>query len=798
MNEEIRNSKSTGAVLFVPTGGLETATNSKLVGGQGFQYIKNLKPIGAASLVTRLKEAFICSTGVQGQQSIGTFIHSGTKHYLIKDFELIDLDGCTSFYLPISGVITGALAKNLFSDKFYFYLNGFGFSNSVLQVEESNKSNYFTSFSIPAPTDAPELYASLHIKVKGASKTEEKYSQIYERDDQNQRTIRDVKDLSFFNFVDYDQTIAIGDRIATFNNPRIQNFQQFQERAFNFIEKIDFSIVPLNLGAYTFNAKRIELKLDFSIVYTYVQIESGIVVSESPPSPEKEVLGSFNVDVGNSEYGTINDKYEGSNSSTPNIIYTANATGTYSVTDFVFEQLKPFFYIYTERAFYTNNLPSDTRINGVRFYIKIGDTGIYQLIKTIEFPIQQEADIENYTNPATDADLVTVPAAPSFIQVYARSPKISNFPFPLPPSYPFNVTSISNELYIYPSVEFYSLSQSGLGDLFPVAVPQSTELTNLNYYIGGLGNALISGQSTPPVAGEFSYLQLVGPYLVGISGNKIRWSAANDPSVWPSTNFVILVPAGETIIKIIQSENRLYAVTKRAIYEISGTFETALAAERLDIFTTGDIGAVESIFGFGIFRFSTDGIFVMSSGAETKISTPIQDIFDGTNSFYEKPEENLHIVKADDNVMFFYNIRVNSATGCLVYNVSRQKFYYYEYDFVINCISELLYVLTTDGRVLHLGREENFIFQPVEWEMKTGSFVNPMRRHFPRKLWHDIVNYDENNPPTIRIYLDEQPHQTFDVYDTDKFRLFKLQNGETLDIEIFGVGRVKINSVEIE
>lgn len=313
---------------------------------------------------------------------------------------------------------------------------------------------------------------------------------------------------------------------------------------------------------------------------------------------------------------------------------------------------------------------------------------------------------------------------------------------------------------------------------------------------------------------------IIGPAYDGtcfiIKDNLLYYCKPKQPEYWPALYFIEVSPRQFPGKAAVFHNGQLHYLTRNEIYYIQGTGAGTFLPLPMKAKTGAQsvMGAV-SVAGKGIFHTGPDGIYLFSSGVDTKITEDaFEPLFRGESAqgmpgILEMDSSWLFVWRT--NLYFGYrSIGFDQPTNILVMNLETGRVNYFTYDdgseIEIRSIAADL-----ENKRLVIGDEngyvrviENPIYtedsgEPIAWELQSKDYTLQTRRHFPRWLKYDIdaSNADSCTGAYILGGAVHQSHTITGDRDTRR-RLIGEGNGNRAAIRISGTGPVTVYAAEAE
>jgi hypothetical protein len=334
---------------------------------------------------------------------------------------------------------------------------------------------------------------------------------------------------------------------------------------------------------------------------------------------------------------------------------------------------------------------------------------------------------------------------------------------------------------------------------------------------GDLGDEVATDHDRPPL-GSFVF----GPAYDGtcfiLKDNLLYYCKPKQPEYWPAT-FFIEVSTPQLPLKTGFFHNgQVYVCSSAELYYIQGTGDGTF----LPFIMRAKVGAqslrgAASVAGRGIYRTGPDGIYLFTSGADSKISEQALDpIFRGedTNGMPGVATMAGSWIHVERNQLYFgYRSSDDDYPAhLLVLNLETNRVTYYTYDDGAGESVQMSAIATDqENQRLLVGDSEGFVRvientaytddsgTAIDWEAQSKDYVLQTRRHFPRWVKYDV---DASNADSCigELLLRGEVHHSHTITgsrDTRR-RLVREGNGERAAHRLRGSGPVTIYAVESE
>lgn len=327
---------------------------------------------------------------------------------------------------------------------------------------------------------------------------------------------------------------------------------------------------------------------------------------------------------------------------------------------------------------------------------------------------------------------------------------------------------------------------------------------------GALGDLIETDHDRPP-AGTF----VIGPAYDGtcfiIKDNRLYYCKPKQPEYWPSDYYIevssIQLP-GKTAVFY---NGQLYYLTVNDIYYIQGSgngtfFPLPMRAKTGAQSTRGAC----AVAGRGIYHVGHDGIYLFSSGADTKITEDsLEPIFRGEDAQDMPGIGNLErsMIWTYGNHLYFCYASVGKvySGNVIVMNLDNNRVNFYEYPFDISAVAhdtrfQRLLAGDSAGIVRQIeARDTDDDGEPIEFEVQGKDFILQTRKHFPRWNKYD-VDATDCEECYGELILEGEVFQTHAITGNreTRRRLVREGNGNRATIRIRGSGNVKVYAAESE
>lgn len=330
-----------------------------------------------------------------------------------------------------------------------------------------------------------------------------------------------------------------------------------------------------------------------------------------------------------------------------------------------------------------------------------------------------------------------------------------------------------------------------------------------------LGGELETDHNRPPL-GSFVF----GPAYDGtcfiLKDNLLYYCKPKQPEYWPALYFIEVSTPQLPLKTAVFHGGQVYVLSGNEIYYIQGSghgkfFPLPMKAK------TGaqSLKGASSVTGKGIFHTGPDGIYLFSSGSDTKIT---EDAFDpifrgetvnGLPGAADMTNSWLHVFR---NILYF-GYRSDNASypdNVLAMNLDTGRTSHYAYN---DGSAIEIRTITTDlanNRIL-IGDDSGFVRviestaytedsdEPIAFDLQSKDFVLQTRKHFPRFVKYD-VDASSADSCTGTLLLADEAHQTHTLNENrnTRRRLVEVGNGNRAALRISGTGQVTIYAIESE
>ena len=332
---------------------------------------------------------------------------------------------------------------------------------------------------------------------------------------------------------------------------------------------------------------------------------------------------------------------------------------------------------------------------------------------------------------------------------------------------------------------------------------------------GGLGFQLKTDRDRPPL-GSFIF----GPAFDGtcfiIKDNLLYYCKPKQPEAWPALFFVevdVNEFPGQTGVF---HNGQPHYFTTRDIFYIQGTGDGLFQPLRLSAKTGAQsIRGAVSVAGIGIFHTGPDGIYLFSSGNDSKITeTTLEPIFRGetVEGLPGVTDMSTSWLWAYRNHLYFgyTSSGFSYPANILVLNMETRRINHYAYNDGSDIEVRAIQTDHTNNRLL-IGDGAGFMrviedksntkdeSTAIPYSLQSKDFTLQTRKHFPRWCKYDV---DASSTTTCigELLLDGAVHHTHTISGNRliKRRLVDTGNGNKAAHRISGTGPVSIYTTELE
>jgi hypothetical protein len=330
-----------------------------------------------------------------------------------------------------------------------------------------------------------------------------------------------------------------------------------------------------------------------------------------------------------------------------------------------------------------------------------------------------------------------------------------------------------------------------------------------------LGDELETDHDRPP-AGTV----VLGPAYDGtcfiLLDNLLYYCKPKQPEYWPALYYIEVGAVQFPLRTGVFHNGQLYCLSGIELFYIQGTGHNTFIPIPMRAKTGAQSarGAV-SVAGKGIYHTGPDGIYLFSSGSDTKITeSSLEPLFRG-----ETVEGMPGVADMSTSWLFVFRNHLyfgyrssgfGQPTNVIVLNLDSQRLTYYVYDDGDTVQIRSLAVDHANKRFL-VGDEQGFIrviestaytedgSEPIAWEVQSKDFMLQTRKHFPRWLKYD-VDASAAQSCTGALVLDGSIHHSHTITGSreTRRRLVDTGNGNRAAIRLSGTGPVSIFSAEGE
>lgn len=330
-----------------------------------------------------------------------------------------------------------------------------------------------------------------------------------------------------------------------------------------------------------------------------------------------------------------------------------------------------------------------------------------------------------------------------------------------------------------------------------------------------LGPELETDHNRPPL-GSFVFGPAYDGTLFALKDNRLYYCKPKQPEYWPELYYIEVSTPQFPLKTGVIHNGQVFVFSEKDAYYIQGTGHGAFLPFRRDCKTGAQSmrGAV-AITGRGIFHTGPDGIYLLSSGADTKITeTTLEPIFRG-ETVEELPGvddmSSSWLWQFRNHLYFGYASSGQTYPGnLLVMNLDTNKTAYFAYN---DGSAIQIRAVTTDEtnarfligdttgyvRVIESPAYTDDSGTAIEFDVKSKDFALQTRAHFPRWVKYDVDATDATEV-TGELYLDGESHQSHTITGSrlTKRRLVATGNGNRAAIRISGSGPATIYLTEFE
>lgn len=330
-----------------------------------------------------------------------------------------------------------------------------------------------------------------------------------------------------------------------------------------------------------------------------------------------------------------------------------------------------------------------------------------------------------------------------------------------------------------------------------------------------LGNAVDTDNDRPPL-GSFVFGPAYDGTVFIIKDNRLYYSKAKRPEAWPSLNYIEVGPVQFPGKTGVFYNNQPYYLTSKDIYYIQGTSSGSFQPVPTKAKTGAQsVFGAESVDGKGIFHTGPDGIYLYSSGNDTKITEEaFETIFRGNDSNGVPGVSSMTTswLKAFRNYLYFgYQSSGDTyAANILALNLETGQVEYHVYNDGSDVEISSVAVDETNNRLL-IGDGSGYVRTisdksvtddsgtDISWQLRSKEYTLPTRAHFPRWTKYD-VDASGATSVTGSVILDGSTHHSHTITGdrVTKRRLIGTGNGKRLQIDISGTGPATVYTAETE
>lgn len=332
---------------------------------------------------------------------------------------------------------------------------------------------------------------------------------------------------------------------------------------------------------------------------------------------------------------------------------------------------------------------------------------------------------------------------------------------------------------------------------------------------GELGDLIENDHDRPPF-GSFVF----GPAYDGtcfiLKDNLLHYCKPKQPEYWPSLYYIEVTIKQFPLITGLFHNGQPIVMSKNEMFHIQGSGHGTFFPFPLKTKTGAQsIRGAISVAGKGVFHTGPDGIYLYSSGNDSKITeASLEPLFRGETAqgmpgVSSMATAILHEFK--NSLYFAYqSTGYNWPTNVLVINLETNKTSYYTYN---DGAAVEIRAMTTDkeSNRLLLGDNTGYVRviestsyttdsgAAIPFEVQSKDFELQTRKHFPRWIKYDI---DASSVATCtgELILNGESHHSHTITGSrnTKRRLVEIGNGNRSAIRISGTGPVTIYAAEGE
>jgi hypothetical protein len=326
-----------------------------------------------------------------------------------------------------------------------------------------------------------------------------------------------------------------------------------------------------------------------------------------------------------------------------------------------------------------------------------------------------------------------------------------------------------------------------------------------------LGDELETDHDRPPL-GSF----VTGPAFDGtcfiILDNRLYYCKPKQPEYWPALYYIEVGPLQFPGRCVVFHNGQPFYLSTNEIYYIQGTGAGTFFPLPMKSKTGAQSarGAV-SVAGKGIYHTGPDGIYLFSSGTDTKVTEDnLEPLFRGESvqgmpAVADMTSSWLHVFR--NHLYFGYRSSGDTwPVNVLVMNLETMRTSFYEYGFEISAIATdetnkrlLTGDLTGFVRVIENPTYTDDSGTAIEYEVQSKDFTLQTRKHFPRWVKYD-VDASAADTCTGALILEDAVHASHPITGNrqTRRRLVEVGNGNRAAIRISGTGPVSIYAAESE
>lgn len=332
-----------------------------------------------------------------------------------------------------------------------------------------------------------------------------------------------------------------------------------------------------------------------------------------------------------------------------------------------------------------------------------------------------------------------------------------------------------------------------------------------------LGPEIEVDHDRPPL-GSFVFGPAYDGTLFAIKDNRLYYSKPKQPEYWPALYYIEVSPPQQPLMTGLIHNGQVWVFSKSRAYYVQGTGHGTFLPFQRDAKTGAQSlrGAV-SVAGKGIFHGGPDGIYLINSAADTKITEQsLEPIFRGTTTNgilgVDKDSLSTSILHQHGNHLYFAYASADEdyPSNVLVMNLDTSKVAYFVYNDGSNVSIRAMTSDETNKRLL-IGDNTGFVRviesptydddsgEPIAFEVQSKDYGLSTRAHFPRFVKYD-VDASQADEVTGELLLDGSVLQEHTITGNriTKRRLVATGNGERAAVRISGSGPASIYLTEFE